>query len=146
MRQSPRGDRDTEPTLGLSGRQERLNCWVKKRRMNVLSHFTMVSRSYLPLKAFPARNSSFSGEYPKRKKLYRKKSCSSYGPTRSSVFCEILPFLSAGSSSGLTGVSIMSSNMSLASGRESATQRTRCRTSVLGMPAFTPYIDMWSPL
>ncbi len=30
--QSPRGDRVTEPTLGPSGRQERLNCWVKKRR------------------------------------------------------------------------------------------------------------------
>ncbi|MPM33822.1 hypothetical protein SDC9_80403 [bioreactor metagenome] len=32
MRQSPRGDRVTEPTLGPSGRQERLNCWEKKRR------------------------------------------------------------------------------------------------------------------
>ena len=32
MRQSPRGERVTEPTLGPSGRQERLNCWAKKRR------------------------------------------------------------------------------------------------------------------
>lgn len=32
MRQSPLGDRDTVPTLGPSGRQERLNCWVKKRQ------------------------------------------------------------------------------------------------------------------
>ena len=32
MRQSPRGLRATEPTLGPSGRQERLNCWEKKRR------------------------------------------------------------------------------------------------------------------
>ena len=32
IRQSPRGDRVTEPTLGPSGRQERLNCWVKNRR------------------------------------------------------------------------------------------------------------------
>ena len=32
MRQSPRGDRLMVPTLGPSGRQERLNCWVKKRR------------------------------------------------------------------------------------------------------------------
>ena len=32
IRQSPRGDRATEPTLGPSGRQLRLNCWVKKRR------------------------------------------------------------------------------------------------------------------
>lgn len=31
MRQSPRGDKLTVPTLGPSGRQERLNCWVKKR-------------------------------------------------------------------------------------------------------------------
>ena len=30
--QSPLGDRVTEPTLGPSGRQERLNCWLKKRR------------------------------------------------------------------------------------------------------------------
>ena len=32
IRQSPRGERATEPTLGPSGRQERLNCWEKKRR------------------------------------------------------------------------------------------------------------------
>ena len=32
IRQSPRGLRATEPTLGPSGRQERLNCWEKNRR------------------------------------------------------------------------------------------------------------------
>ena len=32
MRQSPRGDRVTVPTLGPSGRQDRLNCWEKNRR------------------------------------------------------------------------------------------------------------------
>ena len=32
MRQSPRGERVTLPTLGPSGRQLRLNCCVKKRR------------------------------------------------------------------------------------------------------------------
>ena len=32
IRQSPRGLRATEPTLGPSGRQERLNCWAKNRR------------------------------------------------------------------------------------------------------------------
>jgi len=32
MRQSPRGDNATEPTLGPSGIAERLNCWLKKRR------------------------------------------------------------------------------------------------------------------
>ena len=45
MRQSPRGERDTEPTLGPSGRQERLNCWLKKRRMKVPSHFRSVASS-----------------------------------------------------------------------------------------------------
>lgn len=32
IRQSPRGDMATVPTLGPSGRQLRLNCWLKKRR------------------------------------------------------------------------------------------------------------------
>lgn len=32
MRQSPRGLTLTDPTLGPSGRQLRLNCWAKKRR------------------------------------------------------------------------------------------------------------------
>ena len=32
MRQSPRGLTLTEPTLGPSGRQLRLNCWAKNRR------------------------------------------------------------------------------------------------------------------
>ena len=32
MRQSPRGESVTEPTFGPSGRQLRLNCWMKKRR------------------------------------------------------------------------------------------------------------------
>lgn len=31
MRQSPRGDSATEPTLTPSGMAERLNCWVAKR-------------------------------------------------------------------------------------------------------------------
>ncbi len=30
--QPPRGDKVTEPTMGPSGIQERLNCWEKKRR------------------------------------------------------------------------------------------------------------------
>lgn len=32
MRQSPRGESETLPTLGPSGKQLRLNCWEKKRR------------------------------------------------------------------------------------------------------------------
>ncbi|MNP82856.1 hypothetical protein D3C76_1816280 [compost metagenome] len=31
IRQSPRGERLTVPTFGPSGKQERLNCWEKKR-------------------------------------------------------------------------------------------------------------------
>ncbi len=37
MRQSPRGDRLTEPTFGPSGITERLNCWSKKRSRNTRS-------------------------------------------------------------------------------------------------------------
>ena len=43
MRQSPRGERQTEPTFGPSGRHERLNCWLKKRRKKVRSQWRMVS-------------------------------------------------------------------------------------------------------
>ena len=32
MRQSPRGESVTDPTLGPSGKQERLNCCAKKRQ------------------------------------------------------------------------------------------------------------------
>lgn len=35
IRQSPRGERLIEPTLGPSGMHERLNCCAKKRRKNV---------------------------------------------------------------------------------------------------------------
>ena len=41
--QSPLGLSETEPTFGPSGRQERLNCWAKKRRQNVDSHFFITS-------------------------------------------------------------------------------------------------------
>ena len=41
MRQSPRGERLTLPTLGPSGMHERLNCWLKKRRVNVSSASTI---------------------------------------------------------------------------------------------------------
>ena len=37
MRQSPRGERLTEPTLGPSGRTERLNCWSKNLSTKVRS-------------------------------------------------------------------------------------------------------------
>ena len=35
MRQSPRGERLTEPTLGPSGSADLLNCWLKKRRTKI---------------------------------------------------------------------------------------------------------------
>ena len=64
MVQPPRGDRLTEPTAGPSGMHERLNCWLKKRRTNVFSHFMMVASSYVDAKAFFAMKKILSGEYP----------------------------------------------------------------------------------
>ena len=73
MRQSPRGERLTLPTFGPSGIQLRLNCWVKKRRQNTVSHFFTVASSYngpLPStgdgsqKAFYANMKIFDGEKP----------------------------------------------------------------------------------
>ena len=46
MRQSPRGDRLTEPTFGPSGRHERLNCCEKNRRTNVASQVRTSPGSY----------------------------------------------------------------------------------------------------
>ena len=43
IRQSPRGERLIEPTFGPSGRQERLNCWRKKRRMKISSQASSCS-------------------------------------------------------------------------------------------------------
>ena len=43
IRQSPRGERVTEPTFGPSGMQERLNCCEKKRRIKVLSQCIIIS-------------------------------------------------------------------------------------------------------
>ena len=68
MRQSPRGLMEMLPTLGPSGRHERLNCWLKKRRMKVLSHLRMVSSSYVPLKVREARKNILAGRKPKRRK------------------------------------------------------------------------------
>lgn len=39
IRQSPLGDKLTDPTLGPSGIQLRLNCWLKKRLKNTSIHF-----------------------------------------------------------------------------------------------------------
>lgn len=55
IRQSPRGLMEMLPTFGPSGKQERLNCWLKKRRKNVCNHFFIVALSYLPPKAMPVR-------------------------------------------------------------------------------------------
>ncbi len=45
MRRSPRGESATEPTFGPSGMQERLNCWLKKRRQKVCSQCVMTWES-----------------------------------------------------------------------------------------------------
>ena len=55
IRQSPRGEGETLPTRGPSGRQERLYCWVKKRRRKVTSHFFISSSVKRPAKAQRAR-------------------------------------------------------------------------------------------
>lgn len=68
IRQSPRGDSDTDPTFGPSGMQERLNCCWKNLRMNVFSQYLIVSLSYLPSKAFCANRYIFSDENPNRMK------------------------------------------------------------------------------
>ena len=84
-----------------------------------------------------------------------KKSCSSYGPIRSSVFCLICPFESAGVSSGLIGVSAMSMRISAADlppfvaasvNTFLAAHLTRYLIKVFGTDALTAYIDIWSPL
>ena len=66
IRQSPRGERLTEPTFGPSGMQERLNCWEKNLFKKSLSHFSSCSRLYTPSNARQAMNMSLSGEAPKR--------------------------------------------------------------------------------
>ena len=68
IRQSPRGLSDTLPTLGPSGKHERLNCWLKKRRQKVCNHFLIVSSSYTPLKVRMAKKYILEGANPKRRK------------------------------------------------------------------------------
>ena len=49
MRQSPLGDNETDPTLGPSGRQLRLNCWLKnllKKFLAAFLTFSSVSSGY----------------------------------------------------------------------------------------------------
>lgn len=64
IRQSPRGDRDTDPTFGPSGIQDRLNCWEKNRRINTLSHFLIVEKSYESINAKVAIYAILEGENP----------------------------------------------------------------------------------
>ncbi len=45
MRQSPRGERLTDPTLGPSGLIERLNCWSKNRVTKTRSQRRIVAAS-----------------------------------------------------------------------------------------------------
>jgi len=51
MRQSPRWESATEPTLGPSGAVERLN-WLQKNFFRKRRcHFLIVAKSYVPSKA-----------------------------------------------------------------------------------------------
>lgn len=52
---SPRGDSVTVPTLGPSGRQERLNCCEKNRLKNTAIQFLINALSYTSSKALVAR-------------------------------------------------------------------------------------------
>lgn len=88
----------------------------------------------------------FGGGKAPADRVIEEKSCSSYGPTSSSVFCAIFPS-SGGSSSGLISVSRISrSTFSASPPSRFASLRMRYFTSVLGTEAFTPYMDIWSPL
>src|SRR5437879_6125296 len=65
MRQSPRGDRLIEPTLGPSGKHERLNWLAKKRSTKTLSQRRSSSDVYgLSNWACRAKNRIFSGGAP----------------------------------------------------------------------------------
>ena len=52
----------------VSELQERLNCWLKKRRQKVCNHFLMVSSSYIPLNVRAARKNILEGRKPQRRK------------------------------------------------------------------------------
>src|SRR5262249_4576693 len=65
MRQSPRGDRLIEPTLGPSGKQERLNWLPKNRRTNIRIQSRSSVGEYAESNlACSAMYSTFSGEAP----------------------------------------------------------------------------------
>ena len=65
MRQSPRGDRLTEPTLGPSGKQDLLN-WLAKKRCQEYSQpmSNLVGSIGLVEGAWSARNRIFFGDAP----------------------------------------------------------------------------------
>ena len=89
---------------------------------------------------------------PQIESVYRsllRRACRLYGSMCLAEMVKRRPsYISAGISSGLMGVFTMSMSVSLVFRSFScvATQVTRWRTKVLGTPALTPYIDMWSPL
>ena len=74
-----------------------------------------------------------------------------YDPTVSSVFCAMVPSGFGGSSSGLTGVSMISSMIGAmptnpSTSMKCPTSLTRDLTKVFGILVFTAYMLMWSPL
>jgi hypothetical protein len=64
MRQSALGERLTMLIFGPSGRQERLNCWLKNLQKNFLSHFRISASTYAPLNARFAKKYIFLGAPP----------------------------------------------------------------------------------
>lgn len=146
IRQSPRGDSDN-PIFGPSGRQERLNCWLKKRRQNVVSHFLMVALSNSPSKAICASAKSSSerirdgANCKGRSRAVRmdRRCLQSFA-----LYCHFVGWNQFRADRGVDDVE--QCGFAVSSSRRLAIHATRCFTSVLGTLALTPYIDMWSPL
>ena len=150
IRRSPLGDRATVPTFGPSGRQDRLNCWAKNRRTE-MSAATSGSLAVLILAVEgPLRQPmDFVRSIPETQHIIQDKNHEvRMGPPDLLSSVQISPS-SGGSSSGLTGVSSTSYSTTSAvlyPSASSAAYFTRCRTSVFGTDALTPYMDIWSPL
>ena len=155
--QSPRGERATVPTLGPSVAQLRLNWLLKNLLMKIVIYFFKSSTEYFVSNAARARSMMMCGGLPCLTKWYKKKSWSSYGPSAPSESCAMAPEGSGGRSSGLMGVSRMEERVSVkafgapspgpahCSARDAAAHATMQRMRVLGTPALTSYIAMWSP-
>ncbi len=89
---SPRGLNAVLPNFGPSAATSRFHWLLVCMWRNRFNHFSISLGVYFPLKAFNARYPILFGRVPYLKCSYMKKSDRSYGPMRSSVSCEIVPF------------------------------------------------------